>query len=52
MEQNVKHRLGIAGEYRVLSELLLRGCDASITLGNAKGTDILVYLKSKKIPTY
>lgn len=47
MEQELRNRLGIAGEYRVLSELLLRGLDASITLGNAKGTDILIFLKKK-----
>lgn len=43
ISQEVKNRLGIAGEYRVLSELLLLGLNASITMGNAKGTDILVF---------
>jgi len=47
IEQEVKNRLGIAGEYRVLSELLLKGHSASITTGNAKGTDIIVFKKDK-----
>lgn len=45
ISQELKNRLGTAGEYRVLSELLLLGIDASITTGNAKGTDIIVFSK-------
>lgn len=45
--QDIKNRLGIAGEYRVLSELLLMGFDASITMGNSKGTDIIIVKKDK-----
>lgn len=43
-----KERLGLAGEYRVLSELLLRDFNATITTGRSKGTDILIFLKNKK----
>ncbi len=46
--QESKTNLGIAGEYRVLSELLLRGFNAVITMGNSKGTDILVFSQNKK----
>ena len=37
-----KQRLGLAGEYGVCSELLKRGYDASLTLGNAKAIDIIL----------
>lgn len=47
-DQRQKNNLGMAGEYRVLSELLLKGFDASITMGNAKGTDIIVFGKNKQ----
>jgi hypothetical protein len=40
---DAKSRIGLAGEYRVLSELLKKGYDASLTMGNAKATDILVF---------
>lgn len=46
--QEIKNRLGLAGEYRVLSELLLKGYDATLTMGNAKGTDIIVFGEDKK----
>ena len=39
----VKTRLGMAGEYAVASELLRRGKDVSLTLGNAKAVDVFVY---------
>ena len=38
-----KYQLGMAGEYGVCSEILKRGMDASITMGNAKAVDILVF---------
>lgn len=38
-----KSLIGIAGEFRVLSECLLRGYNASITFGNAKATDLIVF---------
>lgn len=38
-----KTKIGLAGEYRVLSELLKRGYNASLTMGNAKATDIIVF---------
>jgi len=37
-----KLQLGLAGEYRVVSELLRRGFNATVALGNTKATDILV----------
>jgi hypothetical protein len=46
--QESKNNLGTAGEYRVLSELLLRGYNAAITMGNSKGTDILVFNSERK----
>ncbi|MBR3493705.1 MAG: hypothetical protein IKH44_15565 [Bacteroidales bacterium] len=38
-----KYHLSLAGEYAVCSELCKRGFDVSITLGNAKATDIIVF---------
>jgi len=35
-------RVALAGEFAVLSQLALRGCDANMTLGNTKSVDILV----------
>ena len=35
--------VGLAGEYAVLSQLLLRGFEAGLTLGNTKSIDILAY---------
>lgn len=37
-----KQWLGMAGEYSVCAELLMRGHNASITMGNAKAVDIIV----------
>lgn len=37
-----KYQIGLAGEYRVASEILRRGFYANITFGNAKATDIVV----------
>lgn len=39
-----KHRLGLAGEYGVCSELSKREYDVSLTFGNAKAVDIFVHL--------
>ena len=39
-----KYRLSMAGEYGVCAELSKRGFDVSITLGNAKATDIIIFL--------
>jgi hypothetical protein len=39
---------GLAGEYYVLAQLTARGINASLTLGNTKGVDILVYNEEKK----
>ena len=48
MKQNTKvklsrYQLGMAGEYSVCAELLKRGFNVSITMGNAKATDVLVF---------
>lgn len=37
-----KGQIGLAGEFRVASEILRRGYFANITFGNAKATDIVV----------
>lgn len=37
-----KSQISLAGEFAVLSQLSLRGYDANLTLGTAKGVDILV----------
>lgn len=41
-QKSDKTRISLAGEFAVLSQLALRGQDASMTLGNTKGVDILV----------
>lgn len=38
-----KYQLSMTGEYAVCSELCKRGFDVSLTLGNAKATDIIVF---------
>ena len=42
-----KYKLSMAGEYGVCAELLKRGFDASITMGNAKATDVMIFLDDK-----
>lgn len=42
-----KYKLSMAGEYGVCAELSKRGYDASITLGNAKATDVVIFLEDK-----
>ena len=42
-----KQRLGMAGEYSVCAELLKRGYNASLTMGNAKAVDIVVLLQDQ-----
>ncbi|HLG34373.1 MAG TPA: hypothetical protein VI757_05785 [Bacteroidia bacterium] len=37
-----KNSVSLAGEFAVLSQLILRGYDANLTLGHTKGVDILV----------
>ena len=37
-----KQQLGMAGEFSVCAELLKRGHNASITMGNAKAVDIVI----------
>lgn len=43
MKNTDKGQIGLAGEMRVASELLKNGYNASITFGNAKATDIVVF---------
>jgi len=38
-----KYHLSLSGEYRVASELLKRGLNATVTLGNAKSADVIAY---------
>lgn len=38
-----KNAIGLAGEFAVLSQLALRGYNASMTLGHTKHVDILVF---------
>jgi hypothetical protein len=38
-----KNLIGLAGEMRVASEFLKKGYEASITFGNSKATDIVVF---------
>lgn len=44
MKKNLvdKNRISLAGEFAVLSKLSFLGFEASLTLGNTKGVDILV----------
>ena len=42
-----KYILSMAGEYGVCSELSKRGFNASITLGNMKAVDIMVFMEDK-----
>ena len=45
-----KNGIALAGEFAVLSQLLLRGFDANMTLGNTKAVDILaVYPGSRRV---
>ena len=37
----------MAGEYGVCAELSKRGFDTSITFGNAKATDVMIFLEDK-----
>ncbi len=43
-----KYYLSLAGEYRVASELLKRGLNATVTLGNAKSADVIAYGYNRK----
>ena len=38
-----KQQLGMAGEYSVCAELLKKGYNASITMGNTKAVDVYVF---------
>lgn len=42
MKSNDKGQIGLAGEFRVASEIMRRGHLANITYGNAKSTDIII----------
>lgn len=41
-----KQQLGMAGEFSVCAELLKRGYNASITMGNAKAVDVYVFTEN------
>lgn len=43
MERIPRNSVALAGEFAALSQLMLRGYDASMTLGNTKSIDILVF---------
>jgi tagatose-1,6-bisphosphate aldolase non-catalytic subunit AgaZ/GatZ len=43
-----KYHLSLAGEYRVASELLKRGLNATVTFGNAKSADVVAYGSNRK----
>ncbi|MBN1361109.1 MAG: hypothetical protein JW993_10970 [Sedimentisphaerales bacterium] len=38
-----KYHLSLSGEYRVASELLKRGLNATVTFGHAKSADVVAY---------
>ena len=42
-EKMASNNIGLAGEFYVLHRLFLEGYEATLTLGNTKGIDILVY---------
>lgn len=42
-DRRSKQLLSLCGEYAVVSEMCKHGYDASITLGNAKGVDVVVF---------
>ena len=48
MGKSNTNNIGLAGEFAVLSRLLLHGYDVSITCGNTKGTDILAFHPESK----
>jgi hypothetical protein len=43
-----KYLLSLAGEYRVASELLKRGLNATVTFGHAKSADVITYGSNRK----
>ena len=43
-----KSHLSLAGEYRVASELLKRGLNATVTFGHAKSVDVVAYGSNRK----
>jgi len=43
-----KYHLSLAGEYRVASELLKRGLNATVTFGHAKSADVITYGANRK----
>jgi hypothetical protein len=48
MKTITNNSVSLAGEFAVLSQLSLRGYDANMTLGRAKGIDILVYSPERR----
>ncbi len=43
-----KYHLSLSGEYRVASELLKRGLNATVTFGNAKSADVVAYGSNRR----
>ena len=48
MHKISKYHLSLAGEYRVASELLKRGLNATVTFGNAKSADVIAYGENRR----
>jgi len=44
-----KYNLSLAAEYRVASELLIRGLNAYVTFGNAKAVDVVVWGQNRQV---
>lgn len=44
-----KYYLSLAAEYRVTSELLIRGLDACVTFGNMKAADVVVWGQNRQV---
>lgn len=46
--QLVKYNTSMAGEYSVCAELSKKGYNVSLTFGNAKAADVIVFLENNK----
>ena len=50
MAEITRNSTGLSGEYFVAAELLRRGFNVAITMGNAKAIDLIVEKKGKTFP--
>lgn len=50
MAEITRNRTGLSGEYFVAAELLRRGFNVVITMGNAKAIDLIAEKKGKTFP--